>query len=294
MGNGEDMGKPSDPDISLTERIVRSYEALTPGERQVADHILEHSNEIATLTAAELAERAQVSGPTISRLIRKLGYQHYEACKRAARAIHRSGSSYRLLTTARPASASGHGRLTEHFALEHRALEESMTLINPQTLRELCAALPRARRVWCVGFRNSRVLADYARALLLPMLGNVHAFAGRGETLAESLAAVGRGDLVLAFGMRRRVRQFSTLLGLFHERGADIALMTDKSMRRTHTRARWVIVSATETGQPFDSYTGALATLRLIAIQVLHTQQDAAREHLREVDRLHDRLGELE
>jgi len=288
------MGEPSHPDISLTERIVRSYEALTPGERLVADHILEHASEIATLTAAELAERAQVSGPTISRLIRKLGYQHYEECRRAARAIHRSGSSYRLLETAGAAPPSRQGQLTAHFTSEHRVLDESMVLLNPQTLRELCAALPRAPRVWCVGFRNSRVLADYARALLLPLLGTVHAFGGRGETLAESIAAVGRGDLMLVFGMRRRVRQFSTLLGLLHERGADIALMTDKSMRRTHIRARWVIVSATETEEPFDSYTGALATLRLIAVQVLHAQHEHAREHLREVDQLHDRLGELE
>lgn len=283
-----------DNDSSLTERIVRRYEMLTPGERRIADYILEHSSDIATLNAMELAERSGGSGPTVSRLVRKLGYQHYEEVRRAARALYRSGSSFRLLESNATNAASGQGRLAEHFDRERRALDESMTLINPLTLREVCVALQDAPQTWCIGFRNSRVLADYARALLLPMLGNVRGFAERGETLAESLSAVNAGDVVIAIGMRRRIRQFSTLLDLLHERGAVIILITDKSMRRMHTRARWVIVSATETGEPFDTYTGAMATIRLIAVLVLHAKQAGARENLRAVDLLHDRLGELE
>lgn len=65
------------------ERVRRGYASLRPSEQYVADYMLEHTEELKKLTIGALADRAQVSEPTVIRCVRGLGFTGYRAFKRA-------------------------------------------------------------------------------------------------------------------------------------------------------------------------------------------------------------------
>ena len=57
--------------------IKAHYGELRPSEKKVADYILEHMEELRTLSIDRLAVLCQVSQPTVMRTIRALGYDGY-------------------------------------------------------------------------------------------------------------------------------------------------------------------------------------------------------------------------
>ena len=58
-------------------KIEACYGDLLPSEKRAADYILEHMEEVKTLPLDRLAERCQVSQPTVMRMIKALGFGGY-------------------------------------------------------------------------------------------------------------------------------------------------------------------------------------------------------------------------
>jgi DNA-binding MurR/RpiR family transcriptional regulator len=286
----EPSTEPGKPPRHLTQRIHDAYSELTESERKAADIIMSRPGDIATFAAKELAERSGVSGATVSRLVRRLGYESYDEARREARSFRAAGSPFHLFNDIPPGDSELIGR---HLAEENRLLETTLSMLNPLLVGEVAAKLGHARHVWFVGFRNSRFLADYARAVFTLLRNETYSLAPSGQTLAEGVAGVGKGDVVVAFGMRRRVRFFVPLLEALAAQGAEILLITDRSMRALPV-VRWSVLCSIETAQPIDSYTGALAITRLLALETLRRLGPKARQRLGSIEAAQNRLRELE
>jgi DNA-binding MurR/RpiR family transcriptional regulator len=75
---------------------------------------------------------------------------------------------------------------------------------------------------------------------------------------------------------------------------AEILLITDRSMRAPLPAVRWTILCSIETVQPIDSYSGALAATRLLALETLRRLGPRARQRLGTIEAAQNRLRELE
>ena len=72
---------------SLLSRVRDQLHDLPPTERRLADLVLDFPGELASYTASELAALANVSNATVSRFIRRLGYENYDELKSAVVAL---------------------------------------------------------------------------------------------------------------------------------------------------------------------------------------------------------------
>jgi len=287
----------SDPEgLTLADRLNSTYGALTASERKIVDILRDRPGEIAMMTGRELAERSGVSTATVSRLFQRLGYESYEAARRAARDLRASGSIFHLFETGSRDSLEPGRLVARHLAEEGRAMEASLSMLDPATVREISGALAEARRVWCIGFRNSHVLAEYAATLLASVRPDVFVLAHGGRSLAERVASIEAGDVALVFGMRRRMAHFAPLMEAIGQTGARSALLADRSLRLPGPESRpdWTVICAIETAQPIDSFAGPFAIARLLALETLRHRGAASRDMLERVEYLHGRLGELE
>jgi DNA-binding MurR/RpiR family transcriptional regulator len=280
---------------SLTQRIHRVYDDLPDAERRAADMVLDSPGELAALNAAEIAERSGVSNATVSRFFRRLGYGSYDEARRAARTMRAMGSPLYL------AEASGRAdgaSLSKHLAQEAQVIESTLAMLSPLTLDEvaarLVARLAAAPRVRLAGFRNSYFPADYARQTLSQMRPGVALLTAPGQTLAEGVAGVGPGDMVMVIGLRRRPAGFADFMRVVARTGADVALVADRSVRASPAEARWTIACAVETPRSLDSYGDAMAVLRALALETMRRLGQHGRRHLDKIATLLDALGELE
>jgi len=278
---------------TLTQRIHSVYADLPTGERKAASVILDGPGELAVWSASELAERSDVSPATISRLVRRLGYENYDEARRDARAM-RAGGSPLYLADSGDGKTNGHSLLSKTLTMEARLIEDSLALVNPLVIASLATHLAKAPRIRLAGFRNSHVVADFARTMFGQFRGDVEMLNAPGQTLAEGIAGIGTDDAVLIVGLRRRPSGFTDFVRAVAGSGADVAMLADSSIREAPAEARWNITCRVETPQLLDSYTGVLAVLRLLAMETMRRLDGDARKHLAKIEDIHIALDELD
>jgi DNA-binding MurR/RpiR family transcriptional regulator len=71
------------------ERVLDLFHGarLTPTQRRIAHSLVEHAHKVAYLSAAEVADLAGVSQPSVTRFAMALGYEGYPALRRALREL---------------------------------------------------------------------------------------------------------------------------------------------------------------------------------------------------------------
>lgn len=68
-------------DIQVLDRVKSAYASLRPSEQRVADYVLQDPEGCTQCTIGELAERVQVSQPTVVRFVQAMGFDGYRSFK---------------------------------------------------------------------------------------------------------------------------------------------------------------------------------------------------------------------
>lgn len=274
---------------SISKRIHETYGGLPEGERRIADSLLKHPAELAVATATEIAGEAGVSNATVSRFFRRLGYESFEQARQEARQIRAAGSP---LYTGNKTPASE--QVSDILQSEINVLEDTLTRLNPMTLREIVEAIATAERIRTLGYRNSHFLAQYFTAQISQFRRAVSPLLLPGQTQAEGISLLDKGDLAVVIGLRRRPAGFNRAVEEIARTGARILLIADQSVREVPALAHWTIECKVETSQFADAYSGALAVLRLLSVETRRALGAAGQAYLEEVEERRGRLQELE
>lgn len=296
--HGHDADPPEDPDAreggalrgerSIEVRISEAFDSLPESERKVAEVILEFPGDLGAFKATELAARAGVSKAAATRLFRRLGFASFDEARVMARERRDWGSP--LYMEGKAGQHGMTGGLGNLLRDEIALLQRSLVRLDPQVIDELAAAAVGARRVWLVGFRNSRFIAEYLRWQLLQFRGDVVLLPGTGETAGEYLADMTGADLLIVVGLRRRVKGLDEVVAAARDQATPVAVITDPTARRLLAMARWTLVVETRGSFAFDSCGPALALCRYLSVEALHKAGRPGRTHLERVERQHERL----
>jgi DNA-binding MurR/RpiR family transcriptional regulator len=277
---------------ALETRIHACYEQLPGSEARVADVLLNHPGLLATHSATELAADAGVSKAAVTRLIQRLGYDSHAAARNEARQARQWGAPLYL----QPEAPLGEGRraaYAHHVAADQQSLAHTLRGLDEAALDGSVRALAQARRVVVLGFRNSAWLALYARIQIGLLRPAVELAPLPAQTLAESLVGLGREDVILAVGMRRRVSSFGAAIQAARDEGARIVYLTDPTGAADVPGADWTLSCHCRGAAMFDTYVAAVSVINFLAAQVAVQLGTAARRRLQEAERWHGRLGDM-
>jgi DNA-binding MurR/RpiR family transcriptional regulator len=283
---------PKPPAVALESRIRACYESLPGSEASVADVLLNHPGRLATHSATELAADAGVSKAAVTRLIQRLGYDSHAAARNEARLARQWGAPLYLQTDA-PLGEGHKAAYAEHMAADQQSLAHTLHGLDEAALQGSVQALSGARRVVVLGFRNSAWLALYARIQLGLLRPAVDLAPLPSQTLAESLVGLGKGDVMLAVGMRRRVPGFAAAIEAARAEGVRIVLLTDPTGVADVPGADWTLGCHCRGAAMFDTYVAAVSVINFLAAQVAAQLGTAARQRLQGVERWHGRLGDM-
>lgn len=216
-------------------------DGFTATERNVADFILAHAEQVSTMSAATLAEAAYCSPATIVRLCRKVGTNGYRqfCVDLAADLQRRETMGSQCIDINRPFAPeqSPQDVIERVSRLTHKAIDLCRAEINPTHL-ELCArALRRARSVFVYAAGDSQISATGFANLLLKL--GIHCImAGTySEEIATTMTAMpGDVGLVVSYsGRLLRREDLRECLGI---------------LKRNHCRT--ILVSSIPSAPAFD------------------------------------------
>ncbi|PXX48379.1 MurR/RpiR family transcriptional regulator [Aquitalea magnusonii] len=278
---------------SIAEELRVLFETLTPTERKVGRVLLANYPVAGLETIAQLALRADVSGPTVLRLISKLGFDSYTAFQTALR----DELEIRLqspLVRHDPAQLQGDSDFLVSYAARITQLMQETVAHLPRVEFDGVVDLlgERKNRIWLLGGRLTDPLAAYLCHHLKVVRADVVHLRGVPSSWADSLVDMGKHDVLVIFDIRRYWDGALHIAEMAAQRKVSVLLFTDQWLSPVSRVARFTLAAHTAGPSGWDTNTPLMLLVDAV-IAALNTRQWAAiSDRLQEVEAMRARLGE--
>jgi len=275
---------------SFVRRVRSKLDELSTTERQLADFLLEFPGELASYAGNELAQLAGVSPSTVSRFIRRLGYENYDEARRQVRQEQEIGSPLLQGGSAAPRHLKS---VAVHFQQSQANLADTFERLSDAMMGEISRAIAAAPQVLVFGSRSSHAFATYLRWQIIQVLPRVVAIPGPGETVAEYTAGLGERDCVIVFGTRRQTAQMDRVLDAAKRANARIVYISDQASP-DFAGATWSLQCQCRGPGPLDNHVAVMALCDLLATMVIEAAGSAGRKRLAAVEQGHEELADFD
>ena len=273
----------SDP--SVAERLRRASSGFAPAERRVVRALLAEYPLTGLEPLAVVAERAGTSGPTVLRVVGKLGFAGYPDFQRALRTELAARWPAPLDVMPRQPAAGLVDTVRE--AIRASVAADLDRLAGAGDVDAAAALLTEPRHaVWALGGRFSTVLAEYLGLHLQVLRKGVHRVPGDPGGRHTALLDVARRDVVVAFDYRRYQRDTVEFGGRAVTQGARLVLFTDHLLSPLTADADVVLVTTLDTGSPFSMMSPALAAVETVLVTVVDRLGGAPTSRMERYDEL--------
>lgn len=258
-------GSEDTADGSVSALIRRSLDTLSAGERKVGRAIIANYPSAGLGTVAELAQRAEVSAPTVVRFVARLGFSGYPAFqKRLVREVQeRLGSP--LEQYGRDDLHTEDSELARASRTFSASISATIAELSESTVHRATELLAQPRRrVRLIGGRFSGLLASYLAAHLTMLRAEVQTIGADEFAQLTAITDTNRGDVLVVFDYRRYDPEVVHLARQVAERGAEVVLFTDRWLSPAADVAGIVLPAGVESPSPFDSMVPALAVVETV------------------------------
>ncbi|MER7049074.1 MurR/RpiR family transcriptional regulator [Streptomyces jumonjinensis] len=287
-------GRPSPgTEPAPTDRVLALFggHRLSPGQRRIAQYITDHLTEAAFLSITDLAERAGVSQPSVTRFASSVGFSGYPALREALQPI--------ALSAAAPLApgTDGESRRNELQAAVDAEIENleqlRRGLADTGRVLELGRELARSTPLTVLGLRISASLAEYFSYAARRIHPDVRTVTRGGSVAYDALfqSREAGGSWVLAFAMPRHAKENLAAIRAARSTGLKVALITDLALGPLTDEADVTLSAATGSRLVFDSYAapGVLSAALLQAMADAAPQRTQSRlEGYEQAAELHD------
>ncbi|MHC4043394.1 MurR/RpiR family transcriptional regulator [Bradyrhizobium sp. 23AC] len=271
---------PSRGTVAERIRVVRNH--LSPSELVVANGIIKNYPTGGLVPIAQLASDAKVSGPTVLRLVAKLGFDGYAEFHAALRdEIQKRIFSPVDLYPARTRGGKLESPTSKAQAAYYECIRSTFSRLDENELQSAVSALSNPDRpVYIMGGRVSSVLATHLGTFLSLLRKDVTVVSWEGFSRSAGIIDMGPKSTAVLLDFRHYQE---TVVGWGVEaakRKAHIVVFTDQYLSPLAQHATSLLTCSTEGLNPFDSMVGAFALAELVISEVARSLGAPARKRL--------------
>jgi DNA-binding MurR/RpiR family transcriptional regulator len=225
---------------------------LSPGQRRIAQYLIENITEAAFLSITDLADRVGVSQPSVTRFASAVGFSGYPALREKLQAI-----ALGTLAGGGPAEENRGNELQAAVDAEIENLENlRRDFADPNLVIDIGRKLASSTPLTVLGLRISVSLAEYFAYAARRIHPDVRLVTRGGSVAYDALlqSREAGGTWVLAFSMPRHAQETLTAVRVARGAGLKVALITDLALGPLADEADVAFAIGTGSRLVFDSY----------------------------------------
>ncbi len=280
-----------EPTDTIAERLRKSFDGLTRAERQLAASILENYPVSGLGTITIVAKNADVSTPTVARMVQKLGYTGFPDFQAALRRELEDKASDPIAKRETWVDNLPQEHILNRFTEAVMGnIQQSLAQVDIATFDNACALLADLdRAVYVVGGRITRSLADYFFLHMQVARPDVTHIQSISNAWPHYLLDVKEGDVLVVFDVRRYENSTLKLAEMAAERGARIVLFTDQWCSPVNKVADHCFSSRIAVPSAWDSSVAVLLLLEAVIADVQERTWPVTRERMQGLEEMFDR-----
>lgn len=269
---------------SVAERVRRDLASLTPNEKRAAQRLLADYPVAGLDTVAAFGKASGVSGPTVLRMIAKLGFDSYGEFQKSLRV---ELAAQRETPLMKGSDFSANDQLDRFAEATIANLRESIANVPRGEFEAIVRLLSdRNRPIHVLGGRFTDAIADYMVAHLRVLRPQVRRITGQRFGWLDQLLDVGKRDVFVLFDIRRYSEDLAELARAASQRGATVTLFTDQWMSPISKVAKHVLPARVAVPSIWDSSAGLLLLVEALLSAIAAELGPRARNRLAAIERL--------
>jgi DNA-binding MurR/RpiR family transcriptional regulator len=215
---------------SIAERLQAKVDSLTRAERQLADTMMENYPVSGLGSITALAEKANVSTPTVARFVQKMGFKGFPEFQEQLRKELEDKISGPIEKHDKWAGNAPETHILNRFTdAVMQNIKQSLAQVDTETFDRSCRLLAdKDRCVYVAGGRITRALADYFFLHMQVIRPDVTHIQSISNAWPHYLLNVNKGDVIVIFDVRRYENSTLKLAEMAAGKGAEIILLTDQ------------------------------------------------------------------
>src|SRR3954447_17297511 len=258
---------------TLSAYISSRFDEFSRSQKDVAQYVVDHLDEVAFHTAEELARRASTSSSTVVRFAQALGFEGFPELQEAARDEYRHHHRRFESRSSAPVGAAplfslDQSPFEQAIAADHVNVEDTARKVSRSEVEAAIEAVAAADRLLIAGTDQMAFFASYLRHLL--MLLDVRAEIAASPS-QEALSRLGRIDettLVIGLSAGRPHPLVVRAMKIARHRHAGTLAITDASLSEVAKLSDRTLWYSSNSPAYVRSHTGLLSTIQALAYGV--------------------------
>lgn len=269
--------------MTVVDRIRARYQEMSPTERRIASHLMQHGRVMTFASASQMARMLGLSASTIVRFAQLLGFSGYVELQE--RLQQEYDQSRQLVGVA----------VDREDWLENLIQRDSENVAGvgqiEKALAEAGKAMATAAQVWLAGGRSSGDLASIGSHFLNLVRPGVRLLRPGASDLPDQLLDMGERDVLVVVSMSRYTHDVVRLVELAPPRAGTV-LLTDEHASPLLPMADWTLSFGTRPAAMFRSLTAAMTTLQaLVAVTAREIGPEVVAARIAKAEALWARFG---
>jgi DNA-binding MurR/RpiR family transcriptional regulator len=259
---------------TLSAYIQARFDEFSRSQKDVAQYIVDHLDEVAFQTAEELARRANTSSSTVVRFSQALGFEGFPELQGQAREEYRRRVAAGMVgttngkTAIEPLFSLDQSEFETAVAADHVNVEETARKMSRSDVEAAIDAIAGARRVLIAGTDQMAFFASYLRHLLMLLDLQADIVASPSQ---EALSRLGRIDdtmLVIGLSAGRPHPLVVRAMKLARHRKAGTVAITDATLSEVAKLAQIRLYYSSNSPAYVRSHTALLSLIQALAYGV--------------------------
>ncbi len=262
---------------TLSAYIQARFDEFSRSQKDVAQYIVDHLDEVAFQTAEELARRANTSSSTVVRFSQALGFEGFPELQGSAREEYRrrherggagTGQTGSRAAVVEPLFSLDQNEFETAIAADHLNVEETARKASRSDIEATIDAIASAEKVLIAGTDQMAFFASYLRHLLMLLDLRAEIVASPSQ---EALARLGRIDentLVVGLSAGRPHPLVVRAMKLARHRKAKTVAITDATLSEVAKLAGIRLYYSSNSPAYVRSHTALLSMIQALAYGV--------------------------
>ena len=271
---------------TLSAYISSRFDEFSRSQKDVAQYVVDHLDEVAFHTAEELARRASTSSSTVVRFAQALGFEGFPELQEAAREEDRHhhrrfGPPQAGLESAAPLFSLDQSPFEQAVAADHVNVEDTARKVSRSEVDAAIEAIASADRLLIVGTDQMAFFASYLRHLLMLLDLRAEIAASPSQEALSRLGRIDESTLVIGLSAGRPHPLVVRAMKIArHRKGSTLAIV-DATLSEVAKLSERTLYYSSNSPAFVRSHVGLLSLLQALAFGVYARDADQYDDRIR-------------
>jgi DNA-binding MurR/RpiR family transcriptional regulator len=272
---------------TLSAYISSRFDEFSRSQKDVAQYVVDHLDEVAFHTAEELARRASTSSSTVVRFAQALGFEGFPELQEAARDEYRhhhrrfASPPAGLEPASAPLFSLDQNPFEQAIAADHVNVEDTARKVSRSEVEAAIEAIASAEKLLIAGTDQMAFFASYLRHLLMLLDLRAEIVASPSQEALGRLSRIDEETLVIGLSAGRPHPLVVRAMKLARHRKARTMAITDATLSEVAKLAHIRLYYSSNSPAYVRSHTALLSMVQALAYGVYARDADGYADRIK-------------